>query len=180
MSVIDKVEKSLKELALSDVDKCFKGGAKVGAFILLGCLIDAATGFWKGQDTTRTDYKDFVRQYLPKYDPESLYADLRCKLIHSYSEGGSYDLKDGRPGLHLQQCAGMAGKLILNYEDFYSDVASAIGNLIQDARRDAKVRLNFENRYSGNGVVEVYDKMIYDYGSETLETTELTGNCQKI
>lgn len=92
MSVIDKVEKSLKELALSDVDKCFKGGAKVGAFILLGCLIDAATGFWKGQDTTRTDYKDFVRQYLPKCDPESLYADLRCKLVHSYSEGGSYEL----------------------------------------------------------------------------------------
>lgn len=178
MSVIDKVENSLKELALRDVDKCFKGGAKVGAFLLLGCLIDAAAGFWKGHDTTRNDYKDFIRKYLSNYDPESLYVDLRCKLVHSYSEGGSYELKDGRQDMHLKQWAGLANKVVLNYEDFYVDVANAITNLMQDARTDITIGTNFKNRYQNNGVVEVHNKMLFDYESEMLESTELTGNGQ--
>jgi len=62
----------------------------MGAFILCSCLIDAIAGFRKGCDTDRYDYKGFIYKNMTSYDKEKMYSDLRCKLVHSYSEGGSY------------------------------------------------------------------------------------------
>ena len=99
---ISTIINSLTCCALGDIKKASSGGSKMGAFILCSCLIDAMAGFVKGADTIHTDFKNFVRDYLPSYRPNELYHDLRCKLVHSYSEGGSYLFTDAKGHLHLQ------------------------------------------------------------------------------
>jgi len=86
MTEADKINviiESLKANALGDIKRASNEGSKMGAFILCSCLIDAMAGFVKGADTTRTDYMIFISNYLTKYDPNSLYTDLRCKLVHT-------------------------------------------------------------------------------------------------
>ncbi len=76
-------------------------------------------------------FKDFVMNYLPKYNVKKLYEDLRCGLVHSYSEGGSYVFTDAnRAGFHFNTTP--KGKIILNLEDFLSDLREAYKKLRHD------------------------------------------------
>lgn len=44
----------------------------------------------------------FVKHYLPSYDAEALYRDLRSGLVHSYAVGQTYAFTDlEREGQHL-------------------------------------------------------------------------------
>ena len=125
----------------------------MGAFILCSCLIDAVAGFEKGSDTNKTDYICFVKKHLPNYDAASLYEDLRCKLVHSYSEGGSYLFTDAKPQLH----GGFQGnQTVINLEDFVADIASALEAFATDiSGNDVLLRSNAIKRYKSNGIIEV-------------------------
>jgi hypothetical protein len=154
----DKIKiviESLTSNALGDVKRASGGGSKMGAFILCSCLIDAMAGFVKGADTTRTDYISFVRDYLTKYDPNSLYTDLRCKLVHSYSEGGSYLFVDAKPQLHFTQ---QNSKTIINLEDFIADIEKSLETLrdkLSDVNEIA-LRQNAVTRFDANGIIQVF------------------------
>lgn len=127
---IDKIKfrqdlwKSLHDMAFLDIKRAFDGKSKMGAFILAGCFIEYLAGFRYGKETTGQDYKNFVKNYMDYYDPESLYKDLRCKLVHNYSEGGSYTFIDGRMDLHFKKT--QDNKKILNLENFILDIEAAL------------------------------------------------------
>lgn len=152
---INNVFHSLRCHALEDIKRASDGGSKMGAFILCSCLIDALAGFLKGGDTNNSDYKHFVQDCLSSYNPENLYRDLRCKLVHSYSEGGSYFFTDQNNSWHLQN---YNGKQVINLENFIQDIESAldyIENKIQNSNEVA-LRQNVIRRYDSNGVIQIY------------------------
>ena len=151
---------SLTENALGDIKRASHGGSKMGAFILCSCLIDAIAGFIKGADTNEEDYKDVIKKYLPSYNPKKLYKDLRCKLVHSYSEGGSYLFVDNKPDRHLVEDA---GKIIINLENFISDIESALETFnaalldtSNNQLRNAAIR-----RLDKNGILKVFTSYVF-------------------
>jgi hypothetical protein len=153
-SVIQKVVGSLRDHALGDIKKASAGGSKMGAFILCSCLIDAMEGFIKGADTNGDDYRQFVKNYQPSYNGEHLYRNLRCKLVHSYSESGSYLFVDNKPGHHHKK---VNGRMIINLENFIDDIENALKKFEINAFdiNERELRAHFSNRAAKNGVIGV-------------------------
>ncbi len=150
---IQCVETGLK-VALNDIRNASSGGAKMGAFILCSCLIDSITGFRIGGDSRGSDYQSTVSIYLSSYNPSKLYCDLRCKLVHTYSEGGSYWFCDNKPSLHLTVDS-TTGKTIINLENFINEIEIALGKFISDARTNSTIENNLSSRLLNNGIIEV-------------------------
>jgi len=107
-----------------------QGTAKLAGFILGTCFIDAMASFWASVDreTAKTGsgrrFKDFVKKYMSQYNPETLWQDLRCGLVHSYAERGTYVFTDNnKAGFHFDETP--RGKIILNLEDFCADLRRA-------------------------------------------------------
>ena len=104
-----------------------------------------------GEKQNRKDYKDFVRDYLPQlYDPSKLYTDLRCKLVHNYSEGGSYWLKDNQPQLHGQT---VNGRTIINLENFVDDLENAFHRFMEQIQSDPSAKQKAIGRYNSIGLL---------------------------
>ena len=151
---IEKIETGFREMALDGIKKASAGGSKMGAFILVSCFIDCMAGFVKGgkANTTKDDYKDFVKNYLPSYNKENMYHDLRCKLVHNYSEGGSYvfvaDLSD------LHQKPAKNGKSYINLEDFICDVEHAMKRLLREIKTINKMQTKAIDRFNQVGLLK--------------------------
>lgn len=157
---ISTIINSLTCCALGDIKKAFSGGSKMGAFILCSCLIDAMAGFVKGADTIHRDFKIFVRDYLPSYRPNELYHDLRCKLVHSYSEGGSYLFTDAKGHLHLQNSN---GKTLINLENFIDDIENALNEFSRKLQDPTEISMRQKaiQRLDNNGVIQVFPVSLY-------------------
>jgi hypothetical protein len=149
--VIDHIKHALYDLAFLDIKRASAGNSKTGAFILASCFIDHMAGFICGRETTRKDYKDFVRLYLPAiYEPSKLYTDLRCKLVHNYSEGGSYWLKHGQPQLHGKV---VGSRTVINLENFLDDLEHAFHKVMKDIQHDPSVKASAISRYNSIGLL---------------------------
>lgn len=146
---------SLRDNALEDIKRAAMGGSKIGAFILCSCLIDAVAGFTKGGDTQGADYKTCIGKYLPTYNGQNLYEDLRCKLVHSYSEGGSYWFTDSKPNLHHTKH--MDGKIIVNLETFITEIETALTAYSNELTNTTNFALRAKavKRFDGNGIIQV-------------------------
>ena len=122
--------------AFRDINRASEGQAKLGAFILGACFIDAMAGFYKGitkEEAKRNSgrrFKEFVEKYLPEYYPERIWEDLRCGLVHSYAEGGTYEFTHSNNQFHFKKSS--RGQTILNLEDFLNDLRRAYGTLRED------------------------------------------------
>lgn len=151
--IIKRIKTGFKNMALDGIKKASDGDSKMGAFILASCFIDCMTGYVRGgkEDTTKTDYKNFVEKYLPSYDPERLYRDLRCRLVHNYSEGGSYVFIANIPSRHLKP---WNGKTFINLEDFIRDVEHAMRLLLREIKTIDKMRRNAVDRFTQVGLLE--------------------------
>lgn len=150
----DKIKTGLQDMHLGDIGRASQGGSKMGAFILGSCLIDAIAGFYTGEDTNRTSYKAIVEKYFNRYDPENLYTDLRCKLVHSYSEGGSYLFTHGNSEVHMTQHS--SGKTIINLENFISDLEKGLeAYLIDLSDNKDGLQTKATDRLNSNGILEV-------------------------
>jgi len=121
-----------------------QGKAKLAGFILGSCFIDAMAGYYAGIDKKTAKihsgkrFKDFVQRYLNKYNNLKLWEDLRCGLVHSYAEGGTYVFTDNeKAGKHFENV--MGGKVLLNLEDFIYDLKHAYENLRTDILSDTEV-----------------------------------------
>lgn len=150
--LINHIHNTLNKMALDDIKKASAGRSKMGAFILGSCFIDYLAGFWAGKKSSRTVYKDFVKQYLKPYDPEKLYRDLRCKLVHNYSEGGSYIFTDANPSLHQKP---HSGKKLINLENFINDLEAAMRQLFKDFSTDPTLEENAKKRFNEIGLLTV-------------------------
>jgi hypothetical protein len=130
---IESLWHSLHDMAFLDIQRASNGSSKMGAFILASCYIDYLAGFRYGKQSKGKDYMNFVRDYFnSKYDPGKLYEDLRCKLVHNYSEGGSYTFTDNHHELHKTKISD--GRIILNLEDFISDIENAMNTYFEELR----------------------------------------------
>ena len=150
-AIIDHLQFALYDMAFLDIKRASAGNSKIGAFILASCFIEYMAGFVCGRETRRKDYKDFVRHYLPPvYDPSKLYTDLRCKLVHNYSEGGSYWLKDNQPQLHGQT---VNGRTIINLENFVDDLENAFHRFMKQIQSDPSAKQKAIDRYNSIGLL---------------------------
>jgi hypothetical protein len=110
-------------------------------------------GFEKGGDTRGDDYKCFVRRRLQGYDPEKLYSDLRCKLVHSYSEGRSYSFVDDKADQHRQP---FGSKIVINLENFIDETKAALEAFASDIRNvNLDVRRKAIQRLDSNAIIVV-------------------------
>ncbi len=152
---IEAIVNALKDNAFGDIQRASAGGSKMGAFILCSCLIDAISGFMKGSDTKGPDYKSFVRKNLTSYDKAKMYTDLRCKLVHSYSEGGSYWFSDRNPSDHLKTRTD--GKIIINLENFVAEIQHILDKYCDQLKDPANKLLREKaiRRFDNNGIISV-------------------------
>jgi hypothetical protein len=174
--IIENVLHSLREYAYGDILKASNGGAKMGAFILCSCLIDAIVGFIIGKDTTGKDYEEFVNNNLKNYNGKKLYTDLRCKLVHSYSEGGSYNFIDAKPNFHLKT---VENKTNINLEDFIKEIETYLKEFETNARNkeNKELRKNIVIRHNTNGIIHVKTVKTgsFQYNSSTSAMGMTTG-----
>jgi len=142
-----------------DIERAsIQGNAKLAGFILGCCFVDAMAGFYFGIDKEEAKrnagerFKEFVKKYLPKYDKEKLWEDLRCGLVHSYAEGGTYVFTDAnKAGFHFDRTP--KGKIILNLEDFCADLREAYRKFRQDILTDDNVFQRAKKRYESMGLM---------------------------
>jgi hypothetical protein len=134
------------------------GEAKLAGFILGACFIDAMAGFFAGlkkeesKNGSTKRFVDFTKKYLPRYSAEKLWEDLRCGLVHSYAEGGTYVFTDAnKAGFHFNNTPG--GKIILNLEDFAGDLREAYRNFREDILSDNEIFLKAKQRYLSMGLM---------------------------
>ena len=150
-AIIDHIKNALYDGAFVDIKEASSGKSKTGAFILASCFIDYMAGFVCGRETKPKDYIDFVSHYLSSfYNPSKLYKDLRCKLVHNYSEGGFYWLKDDKPELHGQT---ESGRTIINLENFINDLEDAFNKLMGEIRSDPSKKQKAIDRYNSIGLL---------------------------
>lgn len=121
---LERFRVGIFDMALGDIYRAANGGAKMGAFVLCSCFIDYLAGFRYGKPATRKEYKNFVSEYLAVYDPETIYTDMRCGIVHNYTEGGSYNFLHSLPQLHFYRPGGI-GKVCINLENFIADLENA-------------------------------------------------------
>jgi len=150
-AIIDHIKNALYKGAFLDIKNASSGNSKMGAFILASCFIDYMAGFVCGRQAKAKDYKNFVRHYLPPiYDPLKLYRDLRCKLVHNYSEGGFYWLKDAKPEFHGKT---ESGRTIINLENFISDLENAFNKFMKEIQSDPLKKQKAIDRYNSIGIL---------------------------
>jgi hypothetical protein len=117
--------------AYKDIERAsVKGEAKLAGFILGACFIDTLAGFYFGinrsmsKNNSGKRFTTFVKKYLKRYNAEKLWEDLRCGLVHSYAEGGTYVFTDAnKAGYHFNKIKD--GRILLNLEDFCADLREA-------------------------------------------------------
>jgi hypothetical protein len=135
-----------------------QGSAKLAGFILGACFIDAMAGFLFGidRDSAKKDsgkrFQDFVKKYMDQYDPEKLWQDLRCGLVHSYAAGETYAFTDNnKAGFHFESTS--RGTIILNLEDFCADLRKAYALFRKDILNEREIFLNAKRRFNSMGLM---------------------------
>ena len=152
-AMLKHIKFTLYDMAFLDIKRASAGQAKMGAFILASCFIDHMAGFIAGRQTTNEDYKQFVKDYLPNmYDPEKLYSDLRCKMVHNYSEGGSYIFAYANSAVHGRT---NGAKIVINLENFIDDLEAALRKMLTDIDGDTGKQKKAEDRYKKIGLLGI-------------------------
>ena len=163
--LVNAMDASLRDMAYQDIVRAsIKGEAKLAGFILASCFLDAMAEFYSGpgRNKNRKNYIKFVTKFMPpSYDADKLYEDLRCGLVHSYAEGSNRDgprntylFTDGnKAGTHLE--VANSGKVILNLEDFISEVGQAYEDLKSEILSDSNVFRNAKRRFEEKGLMAV-------------------------
>lgn len=129
-----------------------KNSSPLAAFILISTTIDFFAGFFEGISDFNNHgkagliYKEFVNKYMPGYDSDKLYTDLRCRLAHNFTIGSYYALIHKNYTLHNKVVA-QTGQTIINFENFYEDLENAIKKYISDLDIDEGLRNKFLTRY---------------------------------
>jgi hypothetical protein len=137
--IIDQIVYSFSKYNLRDIQEINNNNLDftIAEFILCSCFIDQVSGFRYNTDKVGKRYKQFVKDYLPIYNADELYEDLRNKLVHNYSVGNYYGLTRKAPHLHLQKVNGI---IHLNLENFISDLKTALDKYIFELRNSIDIR----------------------------------------
>lgn len=164
--VLAAIDLGLHDMALGDIKRaCHPGeehGAKMAGFLLGFCFIDAAAGFHSGRTRAQRGvigqhFMAFVRAYMPSYDPQALYSDLRSGLVHSYAIGPTYAFTDSeRAGKHMAPTqTGLGERTLINLEHFVSDLEQAFEQLRSDIVSDPERLENARRRLDSIGLLSI-------------------------
>jgi hypothetical protein len=137
--IIDQIVHSFTNYNLRDIQEINKNHFEftIAEFILCSCIIDQISGFRYNARKVGNRYKRFVKEYLPRYNSDDLYDDLRYKLVHNYSLGNHYKLIRKVNYLHLQEHEGF---IYLNLEDFIADIRQALEKYVFELRIDNNIK----------------------------------------
>ena len=149
--VVTKVKYSLENWDFEDINLASRGGSKRGAFILGSCFIDHLSCFYFGHSSTSSNYACFVDRFLPMYNGQNMYTDLRCKLVHNYSLGNQYALTHNRSKLHLKK--DIDGKILINLKNFITEIKQAKEQYFAELKNDEQLQINFAKWYINGGVL---------------------------
>ncbi|HNY35974.1 MAG TPA: hypothetical protein PLD14_01720 [Candidatus Pacearchaeota archaeon] len=152
--IIKRITLSIKEMALGDVKRAMIGKSKMGSIILGSCLMDCLATFYYGNCSTGKNYRSFVDKFLPQYDSRNFYEDLRCKLVHDYSEGGSYVFKDNKPIEHLKKYK-KSNKIIINLENFVEELEKIVDDYLKLITNDDVAYKNALKRIKSLGLLGI-------------------------
>ncbi len=108
--IIKQIIKSFEEFNLRDIKlisqfKSPQPSFPIAGFILASCFIDQLAGFRYNKKDVGERYRKFVKEYLPAYNADDLYDDLRNKGVHNYSIGKNYSITNDAPAWHLKNMA---------------------------------------------------------------------------
>jgi len=139
--IIDQIIFSFTRYNLRDIQEINNNELEftIAEFILCSCFIDQISGFRYNTDKVGKRYQQFVKDYLPRYNADELYDDLRNKLVHNYSIGSHYRLMRRNMHRHLQE---ESGNIFLNLEDFIADMRDATDKYFFELRNDMNIRRN--------------------------------------
>lgn len=108
-------------------------------------------------------YKDFIREYLMPindcYNPEDIYKNLRCGLVHNYSDRiFKYHFVESRhqdkSAFHLMS----DGKgIYFNVDNFYIDFMSMCRVFFKEAKNKEEIQRNIFDFRSFVGFLHVFD-----------------------
>lgn len=152
--IIDKIIHSFSMYNLRDIKEINNNELDftIAEFILCSCFIDQISGFRYCIREVGKRYKQFVQDYLPMYNPEELYYDLRNKLVHNYSIGKYYGLTRRAPHFHLQIEDGITH---LNLENFIIDLYTALNTYIFELKNDIDIKNNAINWYTQHNIISL-------------------------
>jgi len=144
-------------MAFGDIKRATSGNSIMGAFILCSCYIDYLAFYYSNEKDVNKRYKEFVHAFLPKYDKEKLYKDLRCKLVHNYSEGGSYLFVHNHSSSHLIY-NNEYGKTYINLEDFVQELYVATEKLFDMITKEETLIINAVKRHKEAPLLRIFNK----------------------
>lgn len=139
--IINQIITSFSKYNIRDIEEInkYELDFTIAEFILCSCLIDQMSGFRYNTKRVGKRYRQFVKDYLPRYNSDELYEDLRNKLVHNYSVGNFYSLTRKASHIHLQKVNNVT---YLNLEDFISDLKKAITKYFGELQHDDDIRKN--------------------------------------
>lgn len=151
--------RQVKEIARPGLKK--KGHKLIG-IILTSMFIDYLAGFYNGvtvknlYKNSGKRYKDFIRKYLPNYNYDEMWRDIRSRLVHNYSVGKNYAFThmslDGKHFAHVKHSNGKV-YTIFNLEDFIKDVETAGKKYLKDLSVDKNLQIKAMKRRRSLGIM---------------------------
>lgn len=127
------------------------------AYLLVSCAIDSISGFYAGRNPQDAkginwEYKKFIIDFMPKYDADLLYKQLRCSITHNFSLGKDIGLTHNTP-LQVHLVKDIKGRTTLNFEDFFDDYKLAIKAYFLKLDTEVELQKKFLKRYDKGGIV---------------------------
>lgn len=150
--IIKNVKLRLSGWAFEDIHRASSGGAKLGAFILASCYIDYLASYYSSKEKVGDRYIDFVGKFLTMYNPEDLYHELRCKLVHNYSGGKKYEYTHNKPKSHLKPSK-LPGRTIINLENFLKELKNARDQYLDLVNSNRTFRTRMVKKYKKYGIL---------------------------
>jgi len=132
---------SLQEFPLRDIkliNQQTNPEFPLATFILCSCFLDQMSGFRYNNNNVGYRYKQFIIDYMPQYDAEKIYRDIRCRLVHNYSTTKFFSLTRHDPR-HLHWYVTI---VILSATHFILDIENAFQQFSNDILKDPKAKRN--------------------------------------
>ena len=149
---IDEFEAYFDAQVVGEIQKAIDNKMGATAYILISCAIDCLASFWRGRDSSRTVYRDFVDEFFGGlYDGNELYRDLRCRLVHNYTLGERIIVCWDEPDIH-RSCTD-TGELILNLDQFFEEFKQVKRTYFAQVRSRPQLQEALLRRWTDRGIL---------------------------
>jgi hypothetical protein len=138
-----KVRATIRGLLVGEIRRCLVGvpvGEPIGlaALMLSLAAIDILGGIYRGSQATFVTFGDFVRDFMPGYDP-TLMRELRNKVLHEYVIPAEIVVMygDDRVAQHLGSAPEFPSKVVLHVPSVAEDIDRAAERMLLAAKADS-------------------------------------------